>query len=100
MRPVDKVRAVGKTLPITLFEVLDTLPEDVLERRLKAQKDFETGWELYQQGESGDALVAFASALRVDPKDPLTRLFLGRCWQFLEYGMPSDWDGITEMRTK
>ncbi len=100
MRPVDKVRAVGKKKPITIYEILDTLPEEQLERRLKAQKDFETGWTLYQEGEPGDALVAFASALRVDPKDPLTRLFLGRCWQFLEYGMPSDWDGVTEMRTK
>jgi len=100
LRPVDRVRAVGKTKPITLFEILDVIPEDALERRLKAQKDFEMGWSLYQEGDPGEALVAFAAALHVDPNDSLTRLFLGRCWQFLEYGMPENWDGVTEMRTK
>jgi len=100
MRPVDRIRAKGKTRPMVIYEVLDALPEDVIERRLKAREDFMRGWDLYQEGQPGEALVAFAAALSTDADDRVTRLYLGRCWQLLENGMPDDWDGIVDMRIK
>ena len=48
--------------------------------------------------DSQEALVAFAAALSIDADDRVTRLYLGRCWQLLENGMPDDWDGVVDMR--
>ena len=79
---------------------MDALPDAVQELRNRAHEIFMTGWRLYQAGEPSDALVAFADAMRIDRSDRLTRLYLGRCWQFLENGMPENWDGITDIRVK
>ena len=99
-RPVDRVRAKGKTKPMVLYEVMDALPEAVRTLRYDSHEMFMTGWKLYQAGEPSDALVAFADAMRIDSSDRLTRLYLGRCWQLLENGIPEEWDGITDMRVK
>jgi len=100
MRPVDRVRAKGKSLPVVLYEVLDAYVEDEKALRLAAQSAYLRGWSLYQDARPSEALGAFADAMRLDPSDRLSRLYLGRCWQLLEYGVPQGWDGIADMRIK
>jgi adenylate cyclase len=97
LRPVDKVRVKGKTRVVTIYEVMDGLDEEILAHRAAASGDFLEGWRLYLQGNPGEALVSFANALQKDPSDRVTRLYLGRCWQFLEYGLPDGWDGVASM---
>jgi len=99
-RPVDRVQLKGKTVPVTLYEVLDGLPDEVLARRLEALPRFEEGWALYQEGDAGEALGAFLDALRIDRSDVLTRLFVGRCSRHLERGSDADWNRVTVLHTK
>ncbi len=99
-RRVDRVRLKGKTIPVTVYEVLDGMPDEELDRRLNALAKFEKGWSLYQEGRPGDALAAFARAEQIDPGDDLTRLFMDRCHLHLSAGVPEDWDGVTVLRTK
>ena len=100
MRPVDRVRVKGKLRPITLYEVMDALPEAIVSARLRALETYMRGWELYQAGQPGEALVFFANSMTIDPSDRVSRLYLGRCWNLLEHGMPDDWDGIAQVNTK
>jgi len=100
MRPVDRVRAKGKQQPITLYEVMDPLPVATRESRFESLETYLEGWRLYQAGQPGEALVYFANAMNIDPSDRVSRLYLGRCWNLLEHGMPDNWDGIAQVNTK
>lgn len=96
-RPVDRVRPKGKTKPITIHEVLDGLEGDELEGKLASRDDFVQGIELYQAGEPGEALVCFAAALKTYPADRAAQLYIGRCWNLIEHGLPDDWDGVATL---
>ncbi len=100
MRPVDRVRAKGKSLPMVLYEVLDAFSDEEKSLRLAARSAYLRGWALYQEAKPSEALGAFADAMRLDPTDRLSRLYLGRCWQLLEHGIPPGWDGIANMGIK
>jgi adenylate cyclase len=99
-RPVDRVRPKGKALPITLFEVLDGLPDAELNGKLAGIEDFVKGWEAYQAGEPGEGLVHFAAALKAYPADRASQLYIGPCWHFIENGVPDLWDGVMTLTTK
>ena len=96
-RPVDRVRPKGMTRPITIHEVLDGLEGAELEGKLASRDDFVAGIELYQAGEPGEALVSFAGALRTYPADRAAQLYIGRCWNLIEHGLPDDWDGVVTL---
>jgi adenylate cyclase len=100
MRAIDRVRPRGKKNPVTLFEVLDGLPEEELAGKLASGEPFAAGWQLYQGGRPGDALVHFAEALRRFPADRAAQLYVGRCWQLIEHGVPEGWDGVMDLTTK
>ena len=100
LRPIDKVRIKGKRKVVPIYEVMDCLAPDLLDIRMSVRDDFIAGWKHYQNGEPGDALVAFASVLKKDRHDQVTRLYLGRCWHLIENGMPENWDGVANMRMK
>jgi adenylate cyclase len=100
MRAVDRVRVRGKTNPVALYEVLDGLPDDELAGKLAALADFERGLALYQAGKPGESLVHFAAALKTCPTDRAAQLYVGRCWQFIENGVPDGWDGTFTLTTK
>ena len=53
-----------------------------------------------EEREPGEGLVHFAAALRAHPADRAAQLYIGRCWNFIENGVPADWDGVTTMTTK
>jgi hemerythrin len=96
-RPVDRVRPKGKTKPIAILEVLDGLEGAELEGKLASGDDFVHGIELYQAGEPGEALVCFAAALKAYPADRAAQLYIGRCWNLIEHGLPDDWDGVVTL---
>ena len=100
VRAVDRVRPQGKANPIMLYEVLDGLPTEELEGKLAALEDFERGFTLYQQGRPGEGLVHFAAALKTFPGDRAAQLYVGRCWNFIEHGVPDGWDGVVTLTTK
>lgn len=100
MRPIDRVRPQGKVNPITLYEVLDGVTGPELEGKVAGMGDYTEGLRLYHAGEPGDALVAFAAALKAYPSDRASQLFIGRCWQLIENGIPDGWDGVTALTNK
>jgi adenylate cyclase len=100
MRAVDRIRPKGKANPIALYEVLDGLPAGELDAKLASLAEFERGLELYQAGEPGAGLVHFAAALKICPGDRAAQLYIGRCWQHIENGVPDGWDGVMTMTAK
>jgi adenylate cyclase len=98
MRRVDRIRPRGKAKPIEIYEVLDGLEASELEGKLASRDAFEEGVRLYQTGAPGDGLVCFATALKTCPGDRAAQLYIGRCWNFIENGVPDGWDGVMAIK--
>jgi class 3 adenylate cyclase/CheY-like chemotaxis protein len=98
-RRVGRVRAKGSSRPVTLFEVLDALPRDVVDARAATRGSFGAGLDLFQRGELADALVCFDEVLATTPDDVAARLYRDLCAG--DDGDPREgWDGVIDMLVK
>jgi adenylate cyclase len=89
-RELDKIRVVGKQLPVTIYEPLDGLSklnEATAER-------FETALTLYRSREWDKARSAFNAVLGVESEDKPSKIYLERCEYFLQNPPAESWDGV------
>jgi class 3 adenylate cyclase len=100
LRPVGRVRFKGKTRPLLVHEVLDALPEAERARKLATRGDLIAGRDEMLASRPERALVRFTSAREKDPSDPVLSRHVALCQRFLDEGMPSDWDGATNLEEK
>lgn len=99
-RVVDRVRAKGKTKPVTIYEVLDGLPAPTRAARLATRDRFNEAWACVQAKDVAGALAGFRAVLADDPDDDAARLWVGRCEGFAVDGLPADFDGVVELLSK
>lgn len=91
-RSVDKVCVKGKGRPTMLYQAvaarqsLTRFQTDIIDSTAK-------GFEHYRQRRFAEALACYQHVLRIDPKDRLSRLFIGRCNQYRHNPPPPDWQG-------
>ena len=97
LRPLDRVIPKGKTTPVTLYEVLDALPEDEKARRAAGASAFAKALSLYREQDTIAATVAFQAVLDADPTDGAAALYLHR---LDEDDLPTDWDGVHSLTWK
>ena len=100
LREVDRVTVHGKSLPMTLYEVLDALEDDVAGQRLATQSDFSAGRAAFREGRLAEACAHFQRVHAQDPDDASAALHLRRCEHLEVAGLPVDWDGTTVLERK
>ena len=99
-RELDRIRVVGKSVPITIYELLGKTSDPLSrENRIKIS-EYSKGLELYRQRRFAEAKSIFAAILADMPRDTPTLLYLARCDHFLEAPPPEDWDGVFDRTTK
>jgi len=79
LREVDLVQPKGSSLPVTLWEVLDALPEEEARKRLLSLRGFEEARAMCRAGEIDAARDRFEAVLAADPHDGVAALLLARC---------------------
>lgn len=99
-RFLDKVKVKGKKDPVSVFEILDGETEERRALKLKTQTDFEKGLLHYYSQEFTEAALYFNRVWTENRNDKAAHLYLMRINQFLEYGVPVDWDGIEVLTEK
>jgi predicted ATPase/class 3 adenylate cyclase len=97
---LDQVKVKGKKDPVSIFEILDGIPEEVRELKLKTRTHFDQGLFHYHAREFDQALKHFKKVLDIDPTDQLAQLYLKRASNFVEYGVPVGWEGIEALSEK
>ncbi len=101
MRDLGKVRVKGKNDPVSVFEVLDPLPEKQKTMKLKTKDVFEKGIILYQQKRFPEALEKFNKIMAVDQNDKIVIKYFNMCSVYAQKTtLPDEWDGTLEMREK
>ncbi len=97
---LDMVVVKGRTDPISIFEVLESLPENEMILKLKTQNDLEQGVLHYRVQEFVKAKACFESVLNINPQDEVAKLYVERINDLLRNGVPDNWDGVTWMTEK
>ncbi len=96
-REIDRVRVKGKLEPVRIFELLC---EGIPDQSFSYLTDFNQGYRLYHDKKFSEALGKFNSSLNLSQDDPVSKLYIQRCQDYLEEAPPSDWDGVFVMKTK
>jgi len=78
IRVIDAAQVKGKSDPITIYEIFDADPPDIIELKEKTSDDFEVGFVLYHSEENYDALMLFKKVLEVNNNDNAARIYLER----------------------
>ncbi len=95
-RELDKVRVVGKQVPVTIYELCGTLvePESELVRQ------FNAGLLLFRARKWVEAAACFRAIVNELADDRTSRIYLERCEGFQKSPPPQDWDGVSNRRDK
>jgi len=99
MREVDKVIVKGKTKPVGVYEVLDFYDNDEFPEVMEVLGHFKTGIEQYRVGDWDKAIPSFQNALKANPNDALSQIYVERC-EHLMANPPDEWEGVWVMSSK
>jgi predicted ATPase/class 3 adenylate cyclase len=99
LRMVDRVRVLGRTEPIALFEVLDAELPEIADAKRRTHLRFEQGLEAYTHGRFREATGLFEQCLRDCPRDGAALSLIARSRQYASQP-PDGWDGITSLSEK
>lgn len=61
---------------------------------------FGQGRNLYKEMRFAEAYRRFGEALRIDPEDTPSKVYLARCKHYAKNPPPPDWDGVWVYTTK
>jgi class 3 adenylate cyclase len=75
-RFLDKVSIKGKTDQVSVFEIFDGDPEEVVELKLKTRPNFEKGLLHYHNHEFREAISYFNNVLELNPQDKAAQVYL------------------------
>ena len=98
-RRLDKVRVVGISQPIQLYELLETKKE-AEEWQLETVRHFEIAIALFEKQDWKTAARFFKNALEYNPNDNPSRFFFDLCETYRKKPPPKDWDGVYNLDSK
>ncbi|MBF0131189.1 MAG: GAF domain-containing protein [Magnetococcales bacterium] len=100
IREVDKVVVKGKTKPVSIFEVLDYHTDESFPNLMEVVNYFKDGLGHYQGGRFDKAIRGFQEALKLNPADALSALYIQRCETLQTHPPEGPWDGVYVMKSK
>jgi len=99
VRKMDKVRVVGISKPVRLYELVDLKRE--IDKNTQAGIDaFEKAHDLFENKQWEEALAGFEKVLELIPEDGPALAFSKRCKDFIRKPPAESWDGIFNLSMK
>jgi adenylate cyclase len=97
LREVDVIRVKGKDRPVSVYEALGYRQTDDLGTMLDA---YEEGLAAYRARQWKLATKAFQAALKAEPSDGPSAMYLARCRIYAAKPPADDWDGVWTLKEK
>ena len=94
IRKIDREKIRGKAEPVTVWEVFDADPPDVLKYKLDTAAMFEDARSLYQSKRFEEANEMFLDCLARNPRDKTAEVYRERCKLYMKMGVDENWEGI------
>ena len=98
-RRLDRIRVVGISEPVQIYEILETA-EAAEDRQKTMVQGFEEALVHFENRDWKRAAKGFNSLLYANPADGPSRVFLKRCASFIKTPPPANWDGIFNLNKK
>jgi adenylate cyclase len=98
-RKLDRVTVKGKTIPVTVYELLNP-KGDWSPKKASWARSFEKGLDAYFQQNWELATMHFKDAQEKHPKDRACSLFLKRVEFYKNHSPGPSWDGVARYKTK
>jgi adenylate cyclase len=89
-RELDKIRVVGKHLPVTIYEP-QVGPNALSDKQIAS---FQSALSLYRSRKWAEARVGFSGLLSELSNDKPCQIYIDRCIFFAENPPPEAWDGV------
>ena len=99
LRKIDRVKVKGKTEPVTVWEVFDCDPPDILNYKVDIGMIFEDARSLYQSRQFEEAHELFLDCLARNAQDKTAELYRDRCKLYMKMGADENWEGIVRRVT-
>lgn len=99
-RFLDVVKVKGKKEAVYIFEVLDGEPADIKKLKISTKQSFGKALQLYKSKDFEEALYLFKHVQQENPADKAAQLYIARCNNIIEFGLPEDWDGVESLKDK
>jgi len=105
-RELDLIIVKGKTVPVKIFQLIDLEKQSIIYsadqiRNLKKLIEyFESGLNFYREKNFLRAIEEFEKVFLIEPDDKPTKVFIDRCFDFLNSPPPDDWYGVFESKIK
>lgn len=105
-RELDLIIVKGKTIPVKIFQLIDLKNQsliysaDELKSLEKMIEYFESGLNFYKEKNFLRAIEEFEKVFLLEPDDKPTKVFIDRCFEFLNSPPPDDWYGVFESKIK
>ncbi len=99
-RYLDRVQVKGKKEAISVFEIFNGDPPEIIELKLKTLTQFEKGLLHYHSEEFLEAVPYFEQILEDNVHDKAAWIYLKRSAYYAENGVPPNWEGVAELMEK
>ena len=99
-RLIDFVRVKGKEQPISIYEIIDSHPEELAAQKTAILDDFSVAFDHYQKQNWEDAVAGFSGCLQKAPDDYISTMYLKRAEDYKQDPPETNWDGVYRMTSK
>ena len=99
-RSLGTVQLKGKQSAVNIFECINGYAEEEIKRKLYTLPFFNEGLQNYLGKSFEPALNAFEMVCEKDPEDQTAKIFLDATLRHIKHGVPENWAGVEEMRSK
>jgi class 3 adenylate cyclase len=100
LREVDHVRVVGRRSPVTLYEVFDADPTPLRDAKHATLPLWREALEAYREGSLSVAHEIWEGLQPQLPSDPVLRIRLERCREYLAQPRLGPWEHVYELPSK
>src|SRR2546425_13068464 len=94
LREVDRVRVIGRTQAVRIYELLAKLGTPLSLEQDKALRSYAAGLEAYRQKVWREALALFGQARTLWPGDGPARAVAAGCEIYQQTHPGDEWDGV------
>jgi len=100
VREVDRVVVKGKSEAVGVYEVLDYHNEESFPNLGDVLQCYRAGLENYRKQEWDRALGSLNEALKLNPHDKLSQIYIERARWMKEHPPGDDWNGVWVLKSK
>ncbi len=89
VRVIDAVKVKGKSEVVTVYEIYDADPPEMLALKEQSSNEFEEGFVLYHDDAYQEAQAFFENIVHLNDSDEAACVYLQRCQKILSLRIPS-----------